>query len=77
VLDRDSDGVACEDSEGSSSGGGSAGNGSTGGGSNSGGTDPRFGTCKEAKANGYGPYRRGEPEYAWYRDSDSDGVVCE
>ena len=40
-------------------------------------TDPRFGTCKEARANGYGPYRRGEPEYAWYRDADDDGVVCE
>lgn len=41
-------------------------------------TDPRFGTCKEAKANGYGPYRQGvDPEYAWYRDSDHDGVDCE
>lgn len=44
----------------------------------SGGTDPRFGTCREAKANGYGPYREGrDPEYDWYRDADSDGVVCE
>jgi hypothetical protein len=43
-----------------------------------GGTDPRFGTCKEAKRNGYGPYTRGEdPEYDWYRDGDGDGVVCE
>jgi len=42
------------------------------------GTDPRFGTCKEAKAHGYGPYSRGaDPEYDWYRDADSDGVVCE
>lgn len=41
-------------------------------------TDPRFGTCKEAKANGYGPYYRGkDPEYDWYRDADSDGIVCE
>jgi hypothetical protein len=40
-------------------------------------TDPRFGTCAEAKANGYGPYRAGEPEYDWYRDADNDGVVCE
>lgn len=46
--------------------------------STSGGLDPRFGTCKEAIANGYGPYYRGsDPEYDWYRDSDSDGVVCE
>jgi hypothetical protein len=41
-------------------------------------TDPRFNTCKEAKANGYGPYYIGfDPEYDWYRDADSDGVVCE
>lgn len=40
-------------------------------------TDPNFGTCREAIANGYGPYRRGETEYSWYRDADSDGIVCE
>lgn len=41
-------------------------------------TDPRYGTCKAAKAAGYGPYYRGQdPEYSWYRDSDGDGVVCE
>lgn len=41
-------------------------------------TDPRFDTCKAAKAAGYGHYREGEDsEYAWYRDADSDGVVCE
>lgn len=40
--------------------------------------DPSFGTCKDAKANGYGPYVRGEdPEYDWYRDGDGDGIVCE
>lgn len=40
--------------------------------------DPQFGTCREAKANGYGPYYQGEdPEYDWYRDADSDGIVCE
>lgn len=40
--------------------------------------DPRFRTCKEANAHGYGPYRRGvDPEYSWYRDADSDGIVCE
>ena len=40
--------------------------------------DPRFGTCKEAKANGYGPYYQGvDPEYDWYRDADHDGVDCE
>ena len=41
-------------------------------------TDPRFDTCKLAKANGYGPYYQGsDPEYGWYRDADSDGIVCE
>ena len=41
-------------------------------------TDPRFDTCGEAIAAGYGPYHRGQdPEYDWYRDADSDGVVCE
>jgi micrococcal nuclease len=42
------------------------------------GTDPRFRTCGEANAAGYGPYHRGrDPEYAWYQDRDGDGVVCE
>ncbi|SDM97585.1 excalibur calcium-binding domain-containing protein [Allokutzneria albata] len=41
-------------------------------------TDPRFGTCKEAKSKGYGPYYKGvDVEYGWYRDADSDGIVCE
>ena len=40
--------------------------------------DPRFDTCKAAKAAGYGPYYSGkDPEYDWYRDADSDGIVCE
>ena len=42
------------------------------------GNDPQYSTCKAATAAGYGPYVRGvDPEYYWYRDSDSDGVVCE
>ncbi|MBW3656603.1 MAG: DUF1524 domain-containing protein [Gemmatimonadetes bacterium] len=42
------------------------------------GVDPDYGTCKEAKANGAGPYVRGrDVEYEWYRDGDSDGTVCE
>lgn len=41
-------------------------------------TDPRFGTCAEARRNGYGSYVKGvDPEYDWYRDADKDGVVCE
>jgi hypothetical protein len=44
----------------------------------SGGTDRRFSTCAEAIAHGLGPYRRGkDAEYAWYRDADDDGLVCE
>lgn len=41
------------------------------------GNDPQFSSCKEAKAAGYGPYQKGEPEYEWYRDGDGDGVTCE
>ena len=42
------------------------------------GTDPQYSTCKAAIAAGYGPYYRGvDPEYDWYRDADSDGIVCE
>jgi hypothetical protein len=42
------------------------------------GTDPRFATCKAAKAAGYGPYKQGfDAEYGWYRDADHDGLVCE
>lgn len=42
------------------------------------GTDPRFATCREAIAAGYGPYVKGQhPEYDWYRDGDGDGIVCE
>lgn len=52
--------------------------GSTSGGGGGGGLDPRFDYCYQAKAAGYGPYYRGaDPEYDWYTDSDSDGVVCE
>ena len=41
-------------------------------------TDPNYGTCKAAKANKAGPYIRGQdPEYAFYKDRDGDGVVCE
>ena len=48
------------------------------GGGGTGKLDPRFDYCYQAKAAGYGPYYRGkDPEYAWYTDSDGDGVVCE
>jgi uncharacterized protein DUF1524/excalibur calcium-binding domain-containing protein len=40
--------------------------------------DPRFDTCRAAKAAGYGPYASGQdPEYEWYQDRDHDGLVCE
>lgn len=52
--------------------------GSTGTSGSSSGTDPRFGTCTEAKSYGYGPYYRGvDEEYYWYIDRDGDGIVCE
>jgi hypothetical protein len=42
------------------------------------GLDPRFPTCKEAHAHGYGPYTKGRhPEYTWYTDKDHDGVACD
>ncbi|TMQ98949.1 excalibur calcium-binding domain-containing protein [Actinomadura soli] len=42
------------------------------------GVDPRFDTCAQANAHGYGPYVRGwDPEYRWYEDRDHDGVDCE
>ena len=41
-------------------------------------TDPRFSSCKKAKAEGFGPYQSGvDPEYGWYQDRDKDGLVCE
>ncbi|MFC6085014.1 excalibur calcium-binding domain-containing protein [Sphaerisporangium aureirubrum] len=40
--------------------------------------DPRFASCKQANAAGYGPYTKGlHAEYAWYVDGDQDGVACE
>lgn len=41
--------------------------------------DPRFPSCTAARASGYTRiYVRGvDPEYEWYRDADSDGLVCE
>ncbi|GAA1886319.1 excalibur calcium-binding domain-containing protein [Asanoa iriomotensis] len=74
ALDADRDGVACESA--TRANGGDAPNPPPKP-KVSRATDPRFGTCKEAKANGYGPYTRGEPEYDWYRDADNDGKVCE
>lgn len=50
----------------------------TSGGAGGSGLDPRFDTCSAAIASGYGPYVTGQdPEYDWYTDADSDGVVCE
>lgn len=39
---------------------------------------PNPGTCKEAAAKGMGPFKKGvDPEYDFYDDRDSDGIVCE
>lgn len=43
------------------------------------GLDPRFDSCAEAIAEGFGPYVDGDdPEYDFYADEDADGegVVC-
>lgn len=68
--DRDHDGIDCEPLNGAepttpqSSGGA--------------GLDPRFDTCAQANAAGYGPYHKGaDPEYDWYQDRDHDGIDCE
>ncbi|HET8684082.1 MAG TPA: excalibur calcium-binding domain-containing protein [Micromonosporaceae bacterium] len=66
-LDPDDDGVACEE------GGPTPVTPAT-----SASNDPRYASCKQAKANGYGPYVRGrDPEYHWYNDPNRDGVVCD
>ena len=71
----DSDGAA---SEVPAPGTGTEVGGSVGDSGGASGTDPRFGTCKEAISNGYGPYYyRVDPEYDWYIDRDGDGIVCE
>ena len=65
-------------SSGSSSSGGARSGGAGARSGGTGGTDPRFDTCGDANDAGYGDYVRGrDPEYDWYRDSDSDGKVCE
>jgi hypothetical protein len=47
-------------------------------GSGHGALDHRFAYCYEVTAAGLGPYYQGrDPEYAWYTDGDSDGIVCE
>ncbi len=52
--------------------------GTSSGGSGGADLDPRFDYCYQATAAGYGPYFEGtDPEYDWYTDGDSDGVVCE
>lgn len=40
--------------------------------------EPDHGSCKAVKALGAGPYHEGrDAEYAWFRDNDGDGTVCE
>ena len=34
-------------------------------------------TCKEARRHGIAPVPRGHPAYAFMRDGDGDGIVCE
>ncbi|GAA1750034.1 excalibur calcium-binding domain-containing protein [Nonomuraea bangladeshensis] len=45
--------------------------------SGAGGEDPRYASCKEAVAHGYGPYSKdSHAEYFWYPDTDRNGVAC-
>ena len=34
-------------------------------------------TCAEARKHGIAPVHRGHPAYAYMRDGDGDGTVCE
>ena len=34
-------------------------------------------TCREGRAHGTAPVRRGHPAYPFMREGDGDGVVCE
>ncbi|MEV5410268.1 thermonuclease family protein [Thermopolyspora sp. NPDC052614] len=71
-------GTAAGGTGGTGGGSGSGSKGGSGGTGGGGGTDPRYRTCGDANAAGYGPYVRGkDPEYSWYQDRDGDGVVCE
>lgn len=36
-----------------------------------------FRCCREARAAGYAPMRRGQPGYAPHLDRDGDGIACE
>ncbi|MFI7447189.1 excalibur calcium-binding domain-containing protein [Nonomuraea sp. NPDC049714] len=39
--------------------------------------NPKYDSCRQARAAGYGPYTKGvHPEYAWYTDVDNNGVAC-
>lgn len=72
------DGTRPSPSGAGSGGSGSAADGGASTGASTGGLDPRFRTCGDANAAGFGPYTRGtDPEYDWYIDRDKDGVTCE
>lgn len=36
-----------------------------------------YGNCREARAAGAAPLRRGQPGYGPHMDGDGDGVACE
>ncbi|WP_281171024.1 excalibur calcium-binding domain-containing protein [Glycomyces tenuis] len=71
-LDRDGDGVGCEDSSSSGSGGG----GGSGGGDD-GGADVYYDNCTEAREAGAAPLYAGDPGYGSHLDRDGDGAACE
>lgn len=69
--------LICRSTPGSNSGGGEGGR--AGGGALSLYDDNGNGriTCKEARRHGIAPVKRAHPAYAFMRDADGDGVVCE
>nr|BFF22658.1 hypothetical protein GCM10025732_06230 [Glycomyces mayteni] len=75
-LDRDGDGIGCEDS---SSGGGSDSGGDSGGGSDDGddSSSVYYENCDAVRAAGADPIHRGDPGYRSGLDRDGDGVGCE
>ncbi|WP_367272810.1 excalibur calcium-binding domain-containing protein [Aquidulcibacter sp.] len=41
------------------------------------GSERKFRSCKQAKAAGAAPLRRGQPGYSKSLDRDGDGIACE
>jgi hypothetical protein len=75
-LDRDGDGVGCEDSDSGGDGGGDSGGGGGDSGDDGGGS-VHYENCDAARAAGAAPLYEGEPGYRSGLDRDGDGDACE